>query len=244
MRSFSSRSTTPNGELTCATTTVAAASGRAVALEERAVVEVEQLVAVHRENGAVLAPMAGGEAQSAAAAERLRLSDGDDLDASPAERCVELVFLSDRAGDDRTRDPGRREPLDRVRGERLPRHLHERLRLALRGLAEPLGLAAGEDERLHELTVGRAADRVVHEAGVPHRGGIQHVAAVDEERTAHAGRRVAPVELRQLGPLRHEHRRVGAVERLQRILVDRRLGQHALARRRRDPRRARRLPPR
>ena len=59
---------------------------RAMALEERAIVEVEQLVAVHRENRAVLAPVACCEVQPAAAAERLRFSHRRDLDAAPAER--------------------------------------------------------------------------------------------------------------------------------------------------------------
>ena len=73
--------------------------------------------------------------------------------------------------------------------------------------------------------LGRAADAVVGEAGRTQLGRVEHVPAVDQQRIPHAPGRLAPVELGELGPLGHEHGRVGAVERLQRVGADRRLRQ-------------------
>ena len=64
------------------------------------------------------------------------------------------------AREDHARHAGAREPADLVRSERLARDLDERLRTSAGSVAEPLGLAAGEDDRLHRgyvLAAGRGA---------------------------------------------------------------------------------------
>ena len=91
-------------------------------------VDVEQLVAVQREHGAVLAATRGGESQSAAAAERLGLAYRLDLGAEPAERIHERLLLSGAAGDDHAGDARACEPRDGVLGEREAGDRHERLR--------------------------------------------------------------------------------------------------------------------
>ena len=91
----------------------------------------------------------GREAEPAAAAERLGLSGRDDLRPEVADRRLERGLLPGDAADDHAVDADGRELLDLVRGERPAADLDQRLRTALGGLAEPLGLAAGEDDRLH-----------------------------------------------------------------------------------------------
>ena len=120
-----------------------------MALEQRAEVDVEQLVAVHREHVAVLGAAACGEPDPAAAAERLRLLGRDDLGAEPVELALEQLALAGGAAHDHAVDARCREPGDRVGDERPSRDLDERLRAPTCGVAEALGLAAGEDDRLH-----------------------------------------------------------------------------------------------
>ena len=91
------------------------------------------------------------EAKAASATERLRLSDRDDLRAETGERVDEDRLLSGPAGDDHARHAGADEPRDGVLGERIARDRHERLRVSLRRLAEPLRLAARKEKRLHQL---------------------------------------------------------------------------------------------
>ena len=144
-------STTPNGELTWATTIVAAAPERCVLGGERREVDVEQLVAVQRQHRARLAPARGREPQPAAAPERLRLADRVDLGAEARERVHEDVLLPRAARDDDPRDAGADEPRDRVLGERIAGDRHERLRQPLGRLPEALGLSAGEQQGLHHV---------------------------------------------------------------------------------------------
>ena len=92
------------GERSGATTIVAAAP-LPVAREERRV-DVEDLVAVQREDGASSCRSARREAEPAAAPERLGLPDGDDLGAEPAELGREELLLPGRAGDDDALDAG------------------------------------------------------------------------------------------------------------------------------------------
>ena len=137
------------------------------------------------------------EAEAAAATERLRLPDRDDLGAETGERVDEDRLLSGPAGDDHARHAGADEPRDRVLGERIAGDRDERLRLSLRRLAEPLRLAAREEERLHQALrlrdVIRPADALVLEAGRPRLHRIEQVAPVDDQRArhgvAHLGRR-------------------------------------------------------
>ena len=91
--SSSVRSTCPNCDGGWATVTVAAAPRGAVALEEACEVDVDELVAVEREDVSLLASGAGREADAAAAAEPLRLTRARDLDAEAVERRRELVLL-------------------------------------------------------------------------------------------------------------------------------------------------------
>ena len=122
----------------------------AVRVEEAAQVDVEQLVAVQRVDGPLLRAMRSGEAQAAAAAERLRLADGDDLGAEAGERLLEQLLAAGLAAQDHARDAGADEPQHLVLGERAAADLDERLRKPAGGVAEALRLAACEDERLHQ----------------------------------------------------------------------------------------------
>src|SRR5581483_7283177 len=109
----------------------------------------DELVAVQGEHVAVLTPRARRVAQPAAAPEPLRLLDCDDLGADPAELTLEERALARRAREDHPVDAGACEPSDLVRRERRACDLDERLRTSARSVAEPLGLTAGEDDRLH-----------------------------------------------------------------------------------------------
>src|SRR5438552_235640 len=100
----------------------------AVLREERGEVDVEQLVAVQREHGPVLVTAGGGEAQPAAAAERLGLADELDLCAERAERVLERGLLAGAAGDDHPLDTRADESRDRVLEQRDAADRHERLR--------------------------------------------------------------------------------------------------------------------
>ena len=71
-------------------------AGRAVPLEQPGEVDVDELVAVHREHIAVLLPERRREADRASAAEPLRLPRADDLDTEAAEAALELRFLPGR----------------------------------------------------------------------------------------------------------------------------------------------------
>ena len=77
-----------------------------------------------------------------------------------AERLLECVLLALRAADQDAIDGGRRELLDLVSHQRLARDLDQRLRAATRGVAETLGLAAGEDDRFHYCLSSRSGSSV------------------------------------------------------------------------------------
>ena len=117
--------------------------------EQRAEVDVDELVAVQRQDVAALLPPLRRELDPAAAPEPLRLLDGDDLGPSPASSVDERRSLAGRAREDDARHAGVREAAHLVGGERLARDVDERLRASCGSVAEPLGLAAGEDDRLH-----------------------------------------------------------------------------------------------
>jgi hypothetical protein len=121
-----------------------------VRLDQCVEVDVEQLVAVEREDRTVVATARRGEAQPAAPPERLVLTDGIDLGADAPECVHERFFLAGTAGDDHARDAGPDEARDRVFGEREAPDRDERLRKPLSGFAEPFGLAAREEQRLHQ----------------------------------------------------------------------------------------------
>ena len=112
-------------------------------------VDVDQLVAVQREQVALLAPRLRREADAPAPPQRLRLGDRDDLGAEAAERRLEGAFLAGRAADEHSSHAGGGQLLDLVGGQRPARELDERLRTPVRGLAEALGLAARQDDRFH-----------------------------------------------------------------------------------------------
>src|SRR5262249_14435272 len=121
---------------------------RAVAVEQAAEVDVDELVAVQGEDVALLPAEGGGEAKPAAAAESLRLLGGDDLGPEPVELPLEQLALAGGTREDHARHARPREPAHLVCGERLPGDLDEGLRPAPRGVAEALGPAAREDDRL------------------------------------------------------------------------------------------------
>src|SRR6478735_5965120 len=80
---------------------------------------------------------------------RLRLRDRDDLGADTGELLLELRALTGGAREQHTAHAGIREPTDLIGGERLPGNVDERLRPSAGSVTEPLGLAAGEDDRFH-----------------------------------------------------------------------------------------------
>ena len=81
----SSTSTTPNGGADLRDDDRPGGAARLVFGEERAKVDVEQLVAVEREHGPCLLPPGGREPEPAAAAERLVLPHRVDLGAEPGQ---------------------------------------------------------------------------------------------------------------------------------------------------------------
>jgi hypothetical protein len=117
--------------------------------QQRPEVDRDELVAVQREDVSALLPLPGRELDPAAAPEPLGLLRADDLGRQAGELLREEVALPGRAGDDHALDPRLGEAGDLVRGERPLADLDERLRTAARGVAHPLGLAAGKDDRLH-----------------------------------------------------------------------------------------------
>ena len=122
---------------------------RLVLGEQRAEVDVEELVAVEREHRALLLPPCGREPQAAPAPERLVLPHRLDLCAEPGERCEESVLVSRAARDDHARHAALDQPGHGVRGERQASYGHERLRQPLRRLAQPLRLASGKQKGFH-----------------------------------------------------------------------------------------------
>ncbi len=117
--------------------------------EQRLQLDVEELVAVQREAWAGLAPLARRELQASATPERLLLAGERELDADALQRTRELVLLPCPAAHDHAVHTGPRETTDLVLRERLPADVDERLRAPLRSVAEPLGPAAREKDRLH-----------------------------------------------------------------------------------------------
>src|SRR5581483_4713534 len=122
-----------------------------VLVEERAEVDVEELVAVQREARAVAPTPRRREAEAAASAERLGLADRVDLRAEAAERVHERLLLPGAAGDDHPLDARLDEPRHAVLREREPRDRDERLRQSLRRLSQPLRLAPGQEQRFHQM---------------------------------------------------------------------------------------------
>ena len=184
--------------------------------DEGRVVEVEQLVPVEREHRPALGAMRGGEAEAAAAAERLGLPHRLDLGAEAGERIPEDVLLPRAAGDDDARHSRVDEPRDGVLREREPADRDERLRQALRRVAEPFRLTAREDKRLHQLTgtavafVGRPIASYSKPAAAI-AAAIEEVPPVDDERPRHrVAHLVAREHVAQLRPLRHDDRGVRA----------------------------------
>jgi hypothetical protein len=120
-----------------------------VAREQRLELDVEELVAVQREARARLAPLARSELQASPTPERLLLARERELDADALQRSGELVLLPGAAAHDHPLDAGPGQSTDLVLSEWLPADVDERLRTPLRGIAEPLGSAAREEDRLH-----------------------------------------------------------------------------------------------
>src|SRR5699024_11043049 len=115
-------------------------------------------------------PLPRSELDAAAAAEPLRLLRGDDLRAEALEQLEEALTLARGAGEDDARHAGTGETADLVGGERLPGDVHERLRASAGSVAEPFGLAAGEDDRFHRALRPRDGVRRLRD-GVRRRGG-------------------------------------------------------------------------
>src|SRR5205085_2188053 len=95
-------------------------AAREVGIEERPEPDVEQLVAVQRVDVPLLAPRLRGEAEAAAAPQRLWLLDRNDLARKAAELFLEQRALALGAADDHALDAGAREHADLVGDERPP----------------------------------------------------------------------------------------------------------------------------
>ena len=155
--SSSVRSTCPNCDGGCATVTVAAAPlarCRASSAVKSTSTSSSPFIAKHV---AALAAERGGEPDRASAAEPLGLARAGDLDAEAGETLLEVRLLPGRAADDHAVDAGPVQAADLPGEQRLAADLDERLRPARRRVAHPLGLAAGEDDRLHQAIPASAA---------------------------------------------------------------------------------------
>src|SRR5581483_7106422 len=135
---------------------------RAMPLEHGNEVDVDELVAVQRVDVPGLLPEPGCVLDPAAPAEPLGLLRGGNLGAEPLQLALEDGALPGGAGHDHPRHAGPHEPGDLVGRERPARDVDERLRAPAGRVAEPLGLAAGEDDRLQ----GPYASAVARWAGV------------------------------------------------------------------------------
>ena len=133
--------------------------------EQRDEVDVNELVAVQGEDVTGSRPEAGGELDPAAATEPLGLLGDDDLRAETVELLREELSLSGCARDDHPLHPGSHEAPDLVGRERLAGDLDQRLGTAARSIAEPLGLAAGEDDRFAGHLDGLGARGLGHRVG-------------------------------------------------------------------------------
>src|SRR5439155_17249260 len=120
-----------------------------VRVEQCFEVDVVKLVAVERVQRSGLLAVLRCVAQAAAAAERLRLGDRDDLGTESGQLRAEQPVLPARAADDHAVDARADELGDLVLGQRMAGDRDERLRLSARGIAHAGGLPAGEDDRLH-----------------------------------------------------------------------------------------------
>ena len=112
------------------------------------VAAADQLVAVQRVDVARVLSGHGREAQAAAAPERLRLLHRRDLGAEARQLLREQPALAGGAADDDALDACPHQQPDLVCEQRPFPDADERLRPSGRSLAEPLGPAAGEHDRL------------------------------------------------------------------------------------------------
>jgi hypothetical protein len=116
-------------------------------LDEVTEVEVEELVAVEDEDRLAMLTRSSGEAQASPTSQRLRLSDSDHLESEAAERALERLLVARRTAHDHPLDAGAPEECELVRGQGPAGDRHERFRLSLGSVAEPLGLSTGENDR-------------------------------------------------------------------------------------------------
>src|SRR5262249_19161372 len=159
---------------------------------EGAEVDVEQLVAVKRQDRPFLLAARRSETKAAAAPERLRLSHRLDLSAETRKRFDERLLVSRPARDDHARDAAVDEPRDRVTGNGDARDRHERLWVSLRRLAQPLRLAAGEQERLHYSLVSNSGSAASGRTSVAEIFRPVPSYAKPRARTASGSRRLRP----------------------------------------------------
>ncbi len=117
--------------------------------EKRREVDVDELVAVQRVDVPVLGALPRRELDPASTAEAFRLLGADDLRTEAGQLPDEQLALPCGTRDDHPGDARAGQATDLVRGQRLVRDLDQRLRAAARGVTEALGLAAGQDDRLH-----------------------------------------------------------------------------------------------
>ena len=112
-------------------------------------VDVEELVAVQGEDVTLLAEEPGSEAEASPTAERLLFRRRHDLGADAGELANEELLLAGRAAYDDPVDARAGEVGDLVGGERRAVERHESFGPPFRGVAEPLGPPAREEDRLH-----------------------------------------------------------------------------------------------
>ena len=146
-RSLPSRSTTANGLGSGVTVIVGRGRSRwCASIGDQ--VEVPSSSPFSANTGPVLAAQTSGEAQAARRARAAPAPPPERSPCRPGQLLLEQLYLPERHPTI-TRPTRARELGHLIGGEQVSRHGNERLRLAARSVAQPLGLAAGEHDGLH-----------------------------------------------------------------------------------------------
>src|SRR5262249_35574639 len=124
-------------------------AGVAMLRQQPCEVDVEQLIAVQGEDVAGLAPLSRREPDASAPPQALGLLCDRELRTDPVQCRGERLARARVAAENHALDAGTAEQADLPGRERTPGDRYERLRQPARGVAEALGLAARQNDRLH-----------------------------------------------------------------------------------------------
>ena len=210
------RSTWPNCDGGCATVDGRRGAGRAVALEQRA--RSRRRRARRRSSRArrrtrVAEPRR--EADAAAAAERApaRPAQTSSTPSPPSAVSKARLLAAEAADDHALRRPRARGGRSATRASGRPPTGTSDFGTSAGGVAEPLGLAAGEDDRLHQRRGRSARGRSPSYAKPAHASSAGSSMLRPSTKTARAHRRAASPPSRASAssrPLGHDHDGVGA----------------------------------